>query len=78
MKPARLFTTEERNNKNLKQKYYRRNQIWQIMVKQSRRGLTPEQAANEIYMVYGVRTSVTKINWQFAQFTGGTMQEGST
>jgi hypothetical protein len=63
MKPARLFTTEERNNKNLKQKYYRRNQIWQIMVKQSRRGLTPEQAANEIYMVYGVRTSVTKINW---------------
>jgi hypothetical protein len=61
MKPARLFTTEERNNTKLKQKYYRRNQIWQIMVKQSRRGLTPEQAANEIYMVYGARTSVTKI-----------------
>jgi hypothetical protein len=50
----------ERNNKKLKQKYYWGNQIWQIMV-QSRRGLTPEQAANEIYMVYGIRTSVTKI-----------------
>ena len=48
MKPARLFTTKERNNKKLKQKYYWRNQIWQIMVKQSRRRLTPEQAANEI------------------------------
>jgi hypothetical protein len=39
---------------------YWHNQIWQIMVKQSLRGLTPEQAANEIYMVYGVKTSVTK------------------
>ena len=51
----------DRTNTKLKQKYYWRNQIWQIMVKQSRQGLTPEQAANEIYMVYDARTSVTKI-----------------
>lgn len=61
-KAARLFTTTERNiNRKIKQKYYRRNQIWQCMKKQIHRGLTPEEAVQELYAVYGSKSSVSQI-----------------
>ena len=61
-KPARLFTTGERNaNRKMKQTYYRRNQVWECMRRQVHRGLTPEQAAQELRMVYGPKTSVSRI-----------------
>ena len=61
-KPARLFTTEERNRKEIKQLYYRRNVIWQLMEKQVRFGLTPEQACAELRVVYGNKTSITRMS----------------
>jgi hypothetical protein len=61
-KAARLFTTEERNaNRKIKQKFYRRDQVWECMKRQIRRGLTPEQAAHELRTVYGNKASVSKI-----------------
>jgi hypothetical protein len=52
-KAARLFTTQERNNANgkIKQKFYRRGEIWECMRRQIHRGLTPEQAALELQFV---------------------------
>ena len=61
-KPARLFTREEKNQKEIKQKYYRRNVVWQCMEKQVRSGLTPEGAAAQLYTIYGHKTSVTRIS----------------
>jgi hypothetical protein len=61
-KPARLFTTQERNFKLNKQKYYRRNVIWQCMKRQIARGLTPEQAAAELHTIYGAKTNPTAIS----------------
>lgn len=61
-KAANLFTTGERNtNRKIKQKYYRRSVIWQCMVKQIDRGLTIEEAAQELYAVYGSKSSISYI-----------------
>jgi len=61
-KPARLFTTAERNRKEINQKYYRRNVIWECMARLVRSGRTPEQAADELYKIYGNKTPVTKMS----------------
>jgi hypothetical protein len=62
LKATRLFTTQEKNaNGKIKQKFYRRGQIWECMMRQIHRGLTPEQAALELRLVYGSKASVSKI-----------------
>jgi len=74
-KPARLFTTAERNRKEIRQKYYRRNVIWQCMDRLVRAGRTPERAADELYRIYGHKTPVTRISELIVQdkkrFDGG-------
>jgi hypothetical protein len=61
-KAARQFTTQERNaDRKIKQKFYRRGQVWECMKRQIHRGLTPEQAALELRLVYGTKSSVSKI-----------------
>ena len=61
-KPARLFITAERNRNEIKQKYYRRNEIWECMTRLVRLGRTPEQAPDELYKIYGNKTPVTKMS----------------
>ena len=61
-KPARLFSTHERNTPPNKQKYYRRNVVWQCMRRQIARGLTPEQAARELLTLYGSEKKPTEIS----------------
>ena len=56
------FTTEERNRKEVKQIYYRRNIIWQCMARLIRAGHTKESAARAIYQIYGHKASVTQIS----------------
>ena len=74
-KPARLFTTAERNRKEIRQKYYRWNVIWQCMDRLVRAGRTPERAADELYRIYGHKTPVTWISELIVQdkkrFDGG-------
>ena len=61
-KAARLFTVAERNaNRKIKQKFYRRGQVWNCMKRQIHRGLTPEQAAIELHSVYGNNAPVSRI-----------------
>ncbi|KAL7512088.1 hypothetical protein ACHAXN_009059 [Cyclotella atomus] len=60
-KAANLFTTGERNTNRKIKKYYRRSVIWQCMVKQIDRGLTIEEAAQELYAVYGSKSSISYI-----------------
>ena len=60
-KPAEKFTVRERNSPLNKQKYYRRNVVWQIIVRQVRAGLTSEVAICRIRAAYGYDTSVTKV-----------------
>lgn len=61
-KPAEQFTTHERtSNKSLKQKYWRRNHVWQAMARLVRGGKHPSRAALEIRRVYGFDVSVTRI-----------------
>ena len=52
---------EERNKKENRQKYYRRNLIWQTIARLVRGGLTPEVAIERIYGVYGYNSSTSKI-----------------
>ena len=61
-KPAERFTVLQRTaDRATKQKYWRRNHVWQTMARLVRGGRTAERAAIEIYRVYGHGTSVTKI-----------------
>ena len=60
-KPAERFTREERNKKDTKQKYYRRNHVWQTIARLVRGSLTAEVAIERIYSVYGYDSSPTKI-----------------
>jgi uncharacterized NAD(P)/FAD-binding protein YdhS len=61
-KAARQFTTRERNaNRQIKQKFYRHGLIWERMKRQIQRGVTPEQAALELRLVYGAKASVSTI-----------------
>jgi hypothetical protein len=48
-------------DKQTKQKFYRRGQIWECMKRQIHGGLTPEQAALELRVVYGAKASVSTI-----------------
>ena len=60
--PAERFTVLQRTaDRATKQKYWRRNHVWQTMAQLVRGGRTAERAAIEIYRVYGHGTSVTKI-----------------
>ena len=61
-KPVRLFITAERNRNEIKQKYYRRNVIWECMARLVILGRTPEQAADELYKIYGNKTPVKKMS----------------
>jgi len=62
-KPAREFTSAERNNTqgNIKQKYYRRNILWRLMAGMIRAGDTPQAASHKIRQAYGFRDSITQI-----------------
>ena len=56
-KPAEQFTLEERNMPATKQKYYRRNLVWQTMARLVRGGLTAEIAIGRLHSVYGYDSS---------------------
>ena len=61
-KAAEKFTNEQRTaDRAIKQKYWRRNHVWQTMARLVRGGRTAERASLEIRRVYGHRISVTKI-----------------
>jgi len=62
-KPAKDWTSRERNNREdgIKQKYYRRNIVWQSIDRQVRAGLTAAAACHQIRNHYGFRDSVTSI-----------------
>ena len=60
-KPAEQFTLEERNMPATKQKYYRRNLVWQTMARLVRGGLTAEIAIGRLHSVYGYDSSTSKI-----------------
>ena len=51
---------EERNKKENRQKYYRRNLIWQTIARLVREGLASEVAIGRIYGVYGYNSSTSK------------------
>ena len=50
-KPAEKFTTAERNTKANKQKYYRRNLVWQTVARLVQGGLTAEAAIDRLHSV---------------------------
>ena len=60
-KPAEKFTTEEKNQKLTKQKYYRRRVVWQCIEKLMEGGDTESAAIAKINQVYGPNQSVTRI-----------------
>jgi len=61
-KAAKTWNAREINNGGkVKQKYWRRNQVWMVMARLVRGGRTAELAAIEIQKVYGFQMSVTKI-----------------
>ena len=60
-KAAEQFSTAERNIKSNKQKYYRRNLVWQTIARLVRGGLSAEVAIERINRVYGYGSSTTKI-----------------
>ena len=62
-KAAETFTTKERNERlgGAKQKYYRRNVVWQCVASLVRGGDTAEMAIHKIQQCYGAKLSVTKI-----------------
>jgi hypothetical protein len=62
-KPAEQFTPSERNSRlgGVKQKWYRRNVVWQCMERLVRGGDTAQVAANKIYQAYGFTLSMTEI-----------------
>ena len=61
-KAAKLWDRNEINSSNTtKQKYWRRNHVWQAIARLVRGGRTAELAAIEIKKVYGFASSVSKI-----------------
>ena len=62
-KPAEQFTMTERNSRvgGVKQKWYRRNVVWQCMDRLVRGGDTAQVASNKIHQAYGYNLSVTEI-----------------
>ena len=61
-KAAEKFTVRERNNRReIKQKYYRRENIWECMRCLTNQGLTVEAAIVRIRECYGYQTPVTEI-----------------
>ena len=48
-----MFAVAEHNaNRKIRQKFYRRGQVWNYTKRQIHRGLTPEQAARELHSVF--------------------------
>ena len=61
-KPAEYFTTAEKNvNKRIKQKYWRRDVVWQTIARLVRGGRTVQVAIYQIQNAYGYETSITKL-----------------
>ena len=62
-KPAQQFTTQERNVRagGVKQKYYRRNHVWQAIDRLVRSGDSIQMAFLKIHQVYGHSSSVSTI-----------------
>jgi hypothetical protein len=62
-KPAREFTARERNNRRdgIKQKYFRRKVVWQMIDRKVREGMTATAACHAIRSAYGFQLSVTQI-----------------
>jgi hypothetical protein len=62
-KPAEQFTSSERNSRieGVKQKYYRRNVIWQGIVRMIEKGHTAAGAIKKIRGAYGDSMSISKL-----------------
>mmetsp|Transcript_36970 Transcript_36970/g.89819 ORF Transcript_36970/g.89819 Transcript_36970/m.89819 type:complete len:692 (-) Transcript_36970:70-2145(-) len=61
-KPARNFTARERNSsRQMKQKFYRRKQVWDTISRLVANGHTVQFAIERIKQVYGQSVSVSKI-----------------
>ena len=61
-KPAEQFTTVEKNaSRQIKQKYWRRDVVWQTIARLVRGGRTVQLAINQIHSAYGFDTSITKL-----------------
>jgi hypothetical protein len=62
-KPARDFTARERNNRHdgIKQKYFCRKIVWQMVDRKVREGMTAHAACHAIRQAYGFQLSVTQI-----------------
>jgi len=61
-KAAEHFTTAEKNaNKRIKQKYWRRDVVWQTIARLVRGGRTVQVAIHQIQNAYGYETSITKL-----------------
>jgi hypothetical protein len=58
-KAARLFSSEERGR--VKHKYCRRKNVWDLVSRLIRTGISSDVAIDRIYDVYGVNTPVTRI-----------------
>ena len=59
-KPAHLFTPNERNSsRDVKQKYYRRNKVWELMDRLIRSGLSADAAIARIHGAYGSNITMT-------------------
>ena len=62
-KPAEQFTEKERNRRvgGLKQKYYRRNVVWQCIKRLTNKNYTVDAAIAKIRDCYGQTETVTRI-----------------
>jgi hypothetical protein len=64
-KPAKFFTAQERNRvlpgDNIRQKYYRRKVLWDMVQRKVNGGMTAQQACHQICQVYGFQCSVTQV-----------------
>ena len=60
-KPAKKFNPDKRNKPVKKQKYYRRNIVWQTLARLVRGGLTAEVTIERLHSVYGYGSSTSKI-----------------
>ncbi|CAJ1935012.1 unnamed protein product [Cylindrotheca closterium] len=61
-KPARYFTATEQNcSRQMKQKFYRRKQVWDTISRLVANGHTVQSAIERIKQVYGQNVSVTRI-----------------
>ena len=68
-KPAKEFTTRERNQKlnGIKQKYYRRRCVWIVQARLLNGGMTLIEANTKIHQVTGGKT-VTQVIDRMIQF----------